>query len=688
MPQWQQTGSTGHAYADWEAGLAGAGAGQQIVPVFLSIPLSGTLITVTQDENGALNGSLGPLQALLEATSGIVARHEVRRLRSELRAALRQGLTDWQMRVIGFFPRAQLPTLDAHPALSILRVGPPVEGLPATDVPLDGLDELGNASSTSLPPVSIVIDDGLPFLHRRLRKNAAQTRLAGIWLQTSHDSGRVLDAAEIDQMIASGEEAAAYRAVNAGLLPVNERHSTGFHISHGAAVIDTACGADFADHADRMQDIPVIGVQLPAMAVADTSGRRNEGKVVEGLRWAMAQALLHNRPLGTGPLVATLTLGSLAGPGDETQFLADWLAYEHAAYRMICGERLHVVSAYGNAHRDRLAARAAVTNAAPMQVDWRVQPEDYSPSFVEIRASADTRDGLTLRLEPPVVRCPAVQIGWGSAAMQMVDADGAPIAALYPIDTEQDAGWLIALAPTARHGAGPVAPAGAWQITVDGSALSAGAEAKLSLHVQRDDTPAGYRVLGRQSWLDHPDGWDWDSETRDWTAPEETSPITRNGTGVAHAAANQSAYIEFVGAVRPRTGAPDARVSAIYSSEGIAGPLDPSDPAPDSTGPTLAALSDDSVALPGRRSIGVLSGSTGRLSGTSIAAPALARVRLLRYLHGQEPATGPELAPILSDSYVPQDTRKGHGILAGQEAYSAASDIDVDAILAPPNAMA
>ena len=42
---------------------------------------------------------------------------------------------------------------------------------------------------------------------------------------------------------------------------------------------------------------------------------------------------------------------------------------------------------------------------------------------------------------------------------------------------------------------------------------------RVTARVQRDDTPPGYRTLGRQSWLDHPLGWDWDEEARGYVLP-------------------------------------------------------------------------------------------------------------------------------------------------------------------------
>jgi hypothetical protein len=89
---------------------------------------------------------------------------------------------------------------------------------------------------------------------------------------------------------------------------------------------------------------------------------------------------------------------------------------------------------------------------------------------------------------------------------------------------------------------------------------------------------------------------------------------------VAYAGADDPAIL-FVAAGRPVTGQPDQLRPSSYSSEGARHLARPGE----SLGPTLAARGDDGVMLAGRRAAGILSGSVTRLSGTSVAAPDVAR---------------------------------------------------------------
>jgi hypothetical protein len=191
---------------------------------------------------------------------------------------------------------------------------------------------------------------------------------------------------------------------------------------------------------------------------------------------------------------------------------------------------------------------------------------------------------------------------------------------------------------------------------------------RVTARVQRDDTPPGYRTLGRQSWLDHPLGWDWDEEARGYLAPRPARdapgcPVTREGTSVAYAGAENPAIL-FVGAVRPVIGDPDAVRAAGYSSEGVGHLARPGE----SPGPTLVALGDDGVTLPGRRAAGVVSGSVARMSGTSMAAPQVARALLGYFLTVPPDAqseAGERVALTGSADWGQPDRRLGHGRLVG-----------------------
>ena len=555
-----------------------------------------------------------------------------------------------EVRIVGYVRREDLRRMPAY--CTVLHVGAPIPMLQST---LDGPSSRRNQgfpASTSRPEKTgrphttiAAIDDGIAFLNARFRNGPTQTRIQAIWLQAPEGldpggviCGRTLSGAEIDELLAGGErEVDIYRAINRTLRPGTERQSTHHRASHGTHVLDLAAGAapQGATDAD-MRAFPILAVQLPPAALRDTSGRRLEGYVVQGLRWLIAQNLRQAAGAPPGPLVVNLSLGSLAGPGDETAFLADWLKHEVDRYaRLAPGAVLRIVAAYGNARRARVVARAELRAARDLALDWCILPDDHTPSFLEMRADTQQAGLLRLVLQTPDSMDEPLDIPWPEPGENWTL--GNPVRAMVTGVAEDGRRMVqISTAPTA--GAGTTNAPGRWHVRI---ASRDEAPALISLRVQRDDTPAGYRTLGRQSWLDHPLGWEWDDETRDWTAPQATktpvpSPITREGTAVAFGGTNTH-NVFFVGAVRPRPGKGTGTHPALYTGSGVFSLR----PMGESTGPTLAALGDDGAILSGRRASGVLSGTTARLSGTSVAAPAVTRALAL-YLENAATDTTPE----------------------------------------------
>jgi hypothetical protein len=356
-----------------------------------------------------------------------------------------------------------------------------------------------------------------------------------------------------------------------------------------------------------------------------------ETYLVQGLRWLLAEVLRQAQGTDVPPLVINISLGSLAGPGDRHAFLADWMRHEVARHDRICGgAKLRLVIAYGNARLSRLVARDELRLSHPMELIWRVQPDDHTSSHMELRTDAAMIRGLQVRLVPPSGSgLSALEIPWPEPGTGWRLAG--PIAAASSIIDPLGGTALlhVTLGPTVSLPGLPACPSGAWRVEVRTTEAE---PVRLSARVQRDDTPQGYRPLGRQSWLDHPQGWDWDPDLRGYLAPRFAAdapgcPVTREGSCVAYAGADDPAIL-FVAAARPVTGEPDLLRPASYSSEGVHTLARPGE----SLGPTLAAKADDGVMLAGRRASGVLSGSVARLSGTSIAAPEVARVLLGYFL--------------------------------------------------------
>jgi hypothetical protein len=619
MADWQRvTEGLGHGgYVAWEAAIAKATsqAGREHLPVFAALH---------QMDGMSLAEAIDATLALPDLR---FSRHERDLLVTE-RALAAGGGWPHEVRLVAFCPRSRIDSLP--PFWRLIEVGPPLL-LPDAADPAPGQDL--RATEGDLDPrlpVAAVIDDGIAFLNARFRANPRHTRIRAVWLQASDAlsagdvvCGQVLTGPDIDAHLATGgEEAEVYAQVNRALHPVTDGALTNRRVAHGTHVLDLAAGAA-PWGADAMRDLPILAVQLPPQSVRDTAGRRMETYLVQGLRWLLSEALRQAHGTDVPPMVVNISLGSLAGPGDSHAFLADWLKHEVARHaRLTGGAKLRLVIAYGNARLARLVARGELRLSQPMELIWRTLPDDHTSSHLEIRTDASMVQGLQVTLTPPSgsglpvleVPWPARETGWQLAG---------PVAALSSIHEPGGTALLhLALGPTIGLPGLPACPPGGWRVALRTTEAE---PVRVTARVQRDDTPFGYRTLGRQSWLDHPQGWEWDTEARGYLAPRAAAdapgcPVTREGSAVAYAGADDPAIL-FVAAGRPVTGQPDQLRPSSYSSEGARHLARPGE----SLGPTLAARGDDGVMLAGRRAAGILSGSVTRLSGTSVAAPDVAR---------------------------------------------------------------
>ena len=616
------------------------------VPVALEI----SLLT-----NAALNkGAVAALIANLrkQFSGGIlISTYEENRLVKEVSQTAQTSV-----RLMVQIERGQLGNLTSRQGylISVLAIGSPYKPgqftypvrFPPYSAIMGGLSSLDDApTATSEPapelPLVGIIDDGIAYLNKRFSKADSagfKTRFQAIWLQSelmqptgsaSMDVpfGATLEPKALNDMLADGQsEAEIYRGFNAALYPPPSQQATNTSVAHGTHVLDLAAGADPATGGP-----PLIAVQLAPGMAWDTSGRRLEMFLVMGLRWMVARAMDSGRDL-----VVNISLGSLAGPGDASNFVASSIAHEIERFQAITNKKMRVVIAYGNSWRSDLVAEMALTkNNLQQSVDWRILPDGYSSSYLELRVPNGSKAEITLT--PPDGRgAVAWRFGTNTTPIS-IQPSNSLIGQILPLPDEANSrAVLIAIAPTANLEPGglPLAPAGAWKVAVDGKGESLTA----TLRVQRNDTPVGYRTYGRQSYLADAKMGAWDEEMHDHTAPGPGSAITRQGTANAYAglddlSGNASAGVYYVGAVRPDPGglpwAPtptDGYLPALYSSEGrtdAAKTVPPLGPAVHSgcTSPTLAALGDSGRFFSGLLASSVAGGLQSlRLSGTSVAA--------------------------------------------------------------------
>ncbi|MFN4171029.1 MAG: hypothetical protein ACK4GW_04660 [Pseudorhodobacter sp.] len=491
--------------------------------------------------------------------------------------------------------------------------------------------------ATRTAPIVAVIDDGIGFLNMRFcrrdrRKGAAaryRTRFHAIWLQAFRSvpapafgaayvqAGEVLHRPEIDAILAHGprlEESAAYRQLNLQLYEPGAHRSTEYGFSHGTHVLDLAAGAD-PESDDPALDWPLLAVQLPPEAVDNTAGTQLEPCIVEGVRWILRQALRVN---GQSPVVINISFATFAGPKDGTKAIEALVAQMAERWQARHGRTVRVVYAWGNSRLHNQGAHLTLAPGTAEPVTWRLQPDDFAASFLELRPGNPTDMArLSVTLTPPGPG--AMPQGLGPIPPNMsrpiLGPDGRSVGRFYHLGPRVTAPGVvtpahavIAMAPSAGEAGTALIRPGAWVVTV---AAQSGGPLPLRLEVQRGDTPSGYRLNGRQSYLDDPRAYDYDPESAGWTRPGSDCPITRQASHSSFVTA-RSDCTYAVAAARDMPGLPPSR----YSATGAAWTR------PE---PSLSGIGDRGTALLGMVATGTASGS-GRVSnGTSVAAARVSR---------------------------------------------------------------
>ena len=177
---------------------------------------------------------------------------------------------------------------------------------------------------------------------------------------------------------------------------------------------------------------------------------------------------------------------------------------------------------------------------------------------------------------------------------------------------------FVAVAPTAAFDADELAPSGTWNIEITNIGSN---QVVIDAWVQRNDTPFGWPILGRQARFEDPNYVRFDNRGADQVDDTSKSYVKRADT--INAIATGAAPVVSAGC-RLSDLAP-----ANYSGAGIIigsgrGALDPD----------VMALSDDSKGCPGILAAGTRSSAVYAMDGTSVAAPQIARWIWKRMLAG------------------------------------------------------
>ncbi len=533
------------------------------------------------------------------------------------------------------------------------------------------------------PVIMAVIDDGLPFAHRNFLDTAGNgTRVEFCWLQSSDTtpSGSVVFGREFTRdaindlcRVHGPDEDAVY--ARAGAADFSRRHgSTLNHIaSHGSHVLDAAAGLRPGTDQGDVDLMRIIAVQLPAAITADTTGFRKDAFVLSALHYIfdradrIGAAYLDDEaaPL---PLVINFSYGFTGGPHDGSDRLEVAIARLIEA-RQAQGKPTTLVMPSGNTFGDRMNGEIPVDQlqtGMSYPIPWRLQPSDRTSSYLEIWLRAAGEDAPTFALaisdpkgimcgtESPLAFASSVQPQGGSspALSQNLTLSGNTIG-LCVVERYNDA-WVrvvVALAPTEpTNPALPAAASGLWTIALS---KTGGAEldAPVSCRIQRDNDPFGYLRGARQSFFD-------DTADLRFTADGAVSRIENP----------PSSFVRRLGTLNGlATHEKVTVVAGCYGDSGRATEYGASGPLRTETVPAgrgdvrVAAVSDESTALRGVLAAGTRSGAAVRLSGSSMAAPQVARALAMRHISQAKapPATFPLRQPITDAELSERPTRLG-----------------------------
>ena len=509
------------------------------------------------------------------------------------------------------------------------------------------IDAVASRVTLSRYPVMCVIDDEIGYLNTRFcaasQAGALNSRMQAVWVQHAAHlaaeglaQGPVLENLTLNQLVADIEagrldEARAYAqflpddvAARRGRLPA---------VTHGTHVLDLAAGSD----PNAALHLPIFAVELPGFALSDPGARRIDAYLIQGIRWLVQRALSHTAALnaaalaaddGTSPIalfvpdiVLNCSIGSFAGPKDGSGFYARLVGAEldivnrfEAVPGVGVGGLAKAVlfQSFGNAFGNgQAAAHDGAQHAGP--IDWVLPRGDTLSSTLELRMTGATLDKLHCDIQGTRITFEDMS----AHRYRSLKRDGQVVARLYR-DADEANGrqvYRLFVCPTdVRAGGGsvPMVP-GALRLTAE-----LDAPGLAHWQVQRDDTPFGYEDAGKQSYLAAPGGLEWSAGTRSYTQPSVQSPIILQGTETAEA---HSAHPMIVTVAACLSG--DDADPIVPSGYSAAGAVDIRFSG--RSGPDVSATGDESAAVQGVLASGSVSGSTARLSGTSVAAPLAAR---------------------------------------------------------------
>jgi hypothetical protein len=532
--------------------------------------------------------------------------------------------------------------------------------------------------------VVAVIDDGIPFAHRHFRDaSGTRSRVEFCWLQSVEIDerrksvlfGREYTREHIDCLIEQhgDDEDALYREAGAtkdteDLGSLIDRHAT-----HGAHVMDLATGYASERRENPAEEIRIIAVQLPNTIAWDTSGFGKDMYMLSAFHYIFDRADIIAAKEGYDVdklrLVINFSYGFSGGRHDgqsELEAAIDELVNKRR--ELGCPTALIVPA--GNTFLDRLHGvirpRDFVDGAA--QFHWRVQPNDRTPSYLELwfwqgfdprGYKIELRDPRgRLRSEFSIEITQTAKPGEDPHRVGDIKNDLQHPVGQISVDVHRDDGKpadvttrryrvLVVLAPTEPEDATlPRAESGRWTVAVKRE-QAALIDNPIHCWIQRSADPMSLRSGSRQSYFDmgaHEDTRFTPQGDLDEVDPgkDDTRPsFVRRFGSLSGLATGTTSLV--VGGYRLGAGLGSGLGSARPSRYSSAD-------APHENWPGkqvgCSSMSDRSRVLWGTVAAGVRSGSLSLLQGTSSAAPFVARQLAEAF------ATAASVDPTAADNYL------------------------------------
>jgi len=324
------------------------------------------------------------------------------------------------------------------------------------------------------------------------------------------------------------------------------------------------------------------------------------------------------------PIVLNLSYGPHQGPHDGSSLFERVIDFFVAVFRW-SRTPLTVVLAAGNFRQARVHACCTVQPGATQRLAWRVQPEDVTPSLLELWLPQGAESAISVTVTSPLGN--SVTVSATSLPQISPGPNGEVFRATFvpPTTAQPRASVVVILQATATdpplQATLQTAPPGVWFVDV----TNTGAAAVVSEGWIWRDGHGTRRPLGRQSYFDDANYVRFDAVTYptyplEYDSASRPSYVARGGT-LSGIATGRRPYV--IGGYRRLAPAPNGAPQGTPASYSSMGPVSGGlriRPAPD-----LLAPSDDSLVCHGVLTAGTRSGSTVPMNGTSVAAPRVAR---------------------------------------------------------------